>query len=337
MLIYSDFSLKESNTFNIEAKAANYIEIAGLDDIENFVRKRKYFEMPRLILGNGSNILFTKDFKGVVLKNIMKGIKVQKEDDQTVTLKVSSGENLDTFIEYSLKNRWSGLENLSAIPGTVGGAAFQNAGAYGAEMKNYVVEIEYYDFEDFTLKSIKAEDCKFGYRTSVFKTDFLDKVFITAVTLRLNKKFTAITSYANLEEKLKEFTVLTPSIMRRVITAMRNEKLPDYKKLGNAGSFFKNPEITKQAFEKLSSEFEGLKNYPSEDGKIKLSAGQLIDLCGFKTTEAGSKVGVAQNNALIVINLGDANGKDVLVYAKKIEKAVKDKFGIKLEPEVVIC
>jgi len=337
MLIYSDFSLKEANTFNIDAKAAIYIEIAGLDDIENFVRKRKYFEMPRLVLGNGSNILFTKDFKGVVLKNLMKGIKVLKEDDESVTIKASSGEDLDGFIEYTLKNRWSGLENLSSIPGTVGGATFQNAGAYGAEVKNYVTEIEYYDFEDFTLKSIKAEDCKFGYRTSIFKTDFLDKVFITAVTFKLSKKFSAIVTYGNLEERLKEFAVLTPSIMRRVITAIRKEKLPDYKKLGNAGSFFKNPEITKAAFEKLFKDFPDLRNYPTENGGIKLSAGQLIDICGFKKPEEGARIGVAKYNALVMVNLGGATGKDAVNLMKQIQKAVKEKFGIKLEPEVVIC
>jgi UDP-N-acetylmuramate dehydrogenase len=329
--------LKESNTFNIEAKASIYIEIAGLDDIENFVRKRRYFEMPRLVLGNGSNILFTKDFKGVVLKNLMKGTKVLNEDDESVTIKASSGENLDGFIEYTLKNRWSGLENLSSIPGTLGGAAFQNAGAYGAEIKNYVTEIEYYDFEDFTLKSIKAEDCKFGYRTSVFKSDFADKAFITAVTLKLSKKFSPIVTYGNLEERLKEFAVLTPSIMRRVITAVRKEKVPDYKKLGNAGSFFKNPEITKAAFEKLVKDFPDLRNYPTENGGIKLSAGQLIDLCGFKNAEEGARIGVAKFNALIMVNLGGATGKDAVNLMKQIQKAVKEKFGIKLEPEVVIC
>ena len=338
MLLYSDFSLTELNTFNLEAKAELYAEISDKSDIESFVRKRKYLEMPRIVLGNGSNIVFSsKSFKGVVLKNSIKGIEILEENEEQIVVKVASGEDFDSFVEYCVKKRFNGLENLSGIPGSIGGSVVQNIGAYGVEIKDYVQEVEYYDFTDFCFKKINASDCKFAYRDSVFKSVMKD-TFITAVTLRLYKKFQPVLGYGNLMERISGINVLTPMILRKVILGIRFEKIPDYKQYGSAGSFFKNPEITKSASEKLLQQFPMLKTYETEDGKkLKLAAGQLIDLCGFKNIVEDDKVTVAKTNALIMINLGGATGKDIVNFAKKIQKSVKDKFGIKLEPEVVIC
>lgn len=338
MLLYSDFSLRDLNTFNLEAKAEIYIEIADKQDIESFVRKRKYLEMPHIVLGNGSNIVFSKNYKGVVLKNSLSGMEILQEDDNEVVIKIASGEDFDKFVEYCVKKRYNGLENLSGIPGSLGGAVVQNIGAYGVEIRDYVQEVEYYDFTTFEFKRISHDDCKFGYRDSVFKSDFKDTVFITSVTLKLYKKFQPVLDYGNLIDRVSGINVLTPMILRKVVLGVRYEKIPDYRQYGSAGSFFKNPEITKAAAEKLLSEFPMLKTYEIENStKVKLAAGQLVDLCGFKNVVEDGKVTVAKTNALIMINLGGATGKDIVAFAKKIQKTVKEKFGVKLEPEVVIC
>lgn len=334
MLFYTDFQLENSNTFNISAKADFYYEIASRADIDAFVYKRKYFDMKRLILGNGSNVLFTKDFDGVVLKNNMKGVDIITENDDEVIIKVASGENFDDFAALCARKRYCGIENLSGIPGTVGGAAVQNIGAYGQEIKNLISEVEYYSFDNYEINTLKTDECQFGYRSSIFKTDLADKIFITAVTFKLSKKFTPNISYGNLQEKLGENPILTPAIIRRTIIATRDEKIPNPKEFGNAGSFFKNPEITSAAAKKLKEQFPELKQFDQPNGKVKLSAGQLIDLCGFKQMP-DPNVSVANNNALIMINLGNATGKEIVAYSKKIQKAVKEKFGVKIEPEVV--
>lgn len=326
MLLYSDFSLKGSNTFNVEAKADIYFEISDRKDLDTFVRKRKYFDMPRLVLGNGSNVLFTKDFKGAVLKNSMTGIKTLSEDAETATLQVASGEDFDAFIEYCIKNRLYGLENLSGIPGSLGGAVVQNAGAYGIEVKDFVQEVEYYDFDTFEVGKLTAQECKFGYRDSVFKNGLRNKIFIMSVTLKLYKRFSPVLNYGNLDREVSEIRVLTPMILRRVILAIRYEKIPDWHNYGSAGSFFKNPEITREKADTLLQKFPMVKTYPQENGNVKLPAGQLIDLCGFKNIVSDDmKVGVAKTNALIIVNLTNtAKGREIAAFAKKIEKAVKE-------------
>ena len=336
MLLYSDYSLKPLNTFNIDAKSEIYFEVSDKQDIDSFIRKRKYFEMPRLIIGNGSNILFTKDYKGVVLKNSLKGIDIQVDADDYVLVRVASGESFDEFAFTCARKRYCGIENLSGIPGSVGGAVVQNIGAYGQEIKNLVEEVEYYDFSTFEFNKIKGEDCKFGYRDSIFKHELSENVLITSVTFRLSKKFEPMLTYGHLDEAVKDIPVLTPMLLRKTILSIRDSKIPDYKQFGNAGSFFKNPELTKAAAKKITEQFPEVKTFDLENGNVKIPAGQLIDLCGFKQ-DNDEKVGVAENNALIVFNRGNAKGKDVLAFAKKIEKTVKDKFGVKLEPEVVIC
>ncbi|MBO7438375.1 MAG: UDP-N-acetylmuramate dehydrogenase [Bacteroidales bacterium] len=336
MIFYTDYSLEGSNTFNIKAKANVFYEVGLREDLDSFVRKRKLMDMPRLVLGNGSNVLFVKKrFKGVVLKNEMKGIDFVSETDDEVLLKVASGEDFDEFIAFCLKKHLHGAENLSGIPGSVGGAVVQNIGAYGQELRNLVRSVEYFDFEDYEMHTIDNAGCKFGYRDSVFKNELKDKTFITSATFALSKKYVPIVGYGALQERLAGFAVLTPMLVRRAILALRFEKIPDVKQYGNAGSFFKNPDISPEEARKLAVKHPEVKMFEQEDGMFKIPAGQLIDLCGFKRTPDPT-VGVAYTNALIVMNLGGAKGKEILEFAKKIKKAVKQRFGIKLEPEVVV-
>ncbi len=337
MLIYTDYSLKDCNTFSINAKADVFVEITSAQDIETILKRKKYSELLRLILGNGSNMLFTKDFKGIVLKNAIKGISTITETDDCIIIKVCSGENFDDVCAYCAKNRYFGPEFLSGIPGQLGGAVVQNIGAYGHELSMFVQEVEYYNLDTYEVNKINAADCKFGYRQSIFKTELSDAAFILSATLKLAKgKYNPDISYGNLKDKLTDKPILTPIMVRKAVIDTRDEKIPNPKEFGNAGSFYKNPEITESAAKKLKDKFPEVKQFNQPNGLVKIPAGQLIDLCGFKQIP-DPKVGVAPSNALIMINLGGATGKDVVAYSKKIQKAVKEKFGVKIEPEVVIC
>ena len=336
MVFYTEYSLEGSNTFNIKAKANVFYEVSLREDLDSFVRKRKFMDMPRLVLGNGSNVLFVKKrFKGVVLKNEMKGIQIVGEDDNDVIVKVASGEDFDEFVEYCLKRHLHGAENLSGIPGSMGGAAVQNIGAYGQELQNLVQEVEYYDFDDCEVHTLDCKACKFGYRDSIFKNDLKDKTFIMSVTLRMAKRYEPIIGYGTLQERLSDYKVLTPMLVRRTVLAIRFEKIPDPKQYGNAGSFFKNPDISPSLAKKISIGHPEVKMFIQPDGNYKVPAGQLIDLCGYKRNP-DPNVCVAHTNALILMNLGEAKGKEILEYAKKIRRSVKARFNIKLEPEVVI-
>ncbi len=335
MLIYTDYQLEKSNTFNIKAKSDAYVEIASVQDLDSILKRRKYSDMPRLILGNGSNMLFTKDFKGIVLKNSIKGMETITETDDCIIIKVCSGENFDDFAALCAKNRYYGPEFLSGIPGSMGGAVVQNIGAYGHELSMFVQEVEYYNTETYEINKIAAADCNFGYRKSIFKNELAEKAFIISATLRMAKgKYNPDISYGNLKDKLSDKPIVTPVMVRKAVIDTRDEKIPNPKEFGNAGSFFKNPEISSISADKLKTQFPELKQFNQPDGTVKIPAGQLIDLCGFKQMP-DPKVSVANSNALIMINLGGATGKDVVAYSKKIQKAVKEKFGIKIEPEVV--
>lgn len=334
MLIYTDYQLEKSNTFNIKAKADAYVEVASVSDIVSITNRRKYSDMPRMIIGNGSNILFTKDFKGIILKSTIKGIEILSENDSEVILKVGSGENFDDVCAYCAKNRYFGPEFLSGIPGSMGGAVVQNIGAYGHELSMFVQEVEYINMSSLDTNIIAGDKCEFGYRNSIFKRKE-SAAFILSATLKLSKgKYNPDISYGNLKDKLSENPILTPAIIRRTVIATRDEKIPNPAEFGNAGSFFKNPEVSKSDAEKLKKNFPELKQFDLPNGNVKLAAGQLIDLCGFKDMP-DPKVSVANTNALIMINLGGATGTDVVAYSNKIQKTVKKKFGVKIEPEVV--
>lgn len=336
MVFYTDYTLEGSNTFNIKAKANVFYEVSMRADLDAFVRKRKLMDMPRLVLGNGSNVLFTKKrYKGVVLKNEMRGIEILSETPDEALVKVASGEDFDEFVAFCLKKHFHGAENLSGIPGSIGGAVVQNIGAYGQELKNLVEEVEYYDFDDYESHTISRDDCNFGYRDSIFKNELKDKTFILSATFRMSKKYEPIIGYGTLQERLSDFNMLTPMLVRRTVLSIRFEKIPDPKQYGNAGSFFKNPDISPSLAKKLSIGHPEVKMFLQPDGNYKVPAGQLIDLCGYKRNP-DPNVCVAHTNALIIMNLGNAKGKEILDYAKKIKRSVKARFNIKLESEVVV-
>jgi len=334
MLIKENISLKPYNTFGINIKARFYIEIEKEEDILQIIDNQEFKSCQKLILGEGSDILFTRDFDGLVLKDSIKGIEQMHENEDFVWVKAASGENWHTFVTYCVENNWGGLENLALIPGTVGASPIQNIGAYGVEVKDTLHSLEYIDMDSGKLRIMMKDECRFAYRRSIFKEhDFVNKKFITSVSFQLNKKPIIRSEYQELKNEIKSNN---PSIKEvfDTIMAIRRRKLPDPAVLGNAGSFFKNPSVSKDKFEKLLLDFPELKGYNSEYA-VKLAAAQLIELCGWKDI-VENNVGVHGKQALVIVNLGNAEGKDILSFSKKIQKSVYEKFGVELIPEVNI-
>jgi UDP-N-acetylmuramate dehydrogenase len=334
MQFQNNISLKNLHTFGVDVKAKLFCEITSEEEILQLLESKEYQENESLILGEGSDVLFTKDFEGLIIKDNIKGIDQVYENDDSVWVKVSSGENWHTFVAYCVEQNWGGLENLALIPGNVGACPIQNIGAYGAEVKDCIHSLEVLNLENKEFEIILNEECRFGYRWSIFKEEKTKKKFyITSVTFQLKKNPEANINYQDVKDEIgKE----KPSIrdVFEAVTNIRTRKLPDPKQIGNAGSFFKNPYISKDVFIKLKKEFPELKGY-EESERIKLPAAQLIDLCGWKGKEENN-VGVYQNQALVLCNFGEARGEDIKKFAEQIQASVKEKFGIDIHPEVNI-
>jgi UDP-N-acetylmuramate dehydrogenase len=334
-MIQYNKSLKAENTFGVEAKAKIYYELTSLEEITQLtklVNENKRY----LILGGGSNLLFCNDFNGIVIKNLLKGISKLEESDDYVFLSVNSGEVWDDFVQYCVANKFYGVENLTAIPGTVGAAPVQNIGAYGVELKDVFYSLEGYLIKEGKFISLNKDECEFGYRTSVFKTKLKDNFIITKVNFRLSKTPKFNLEYKSLKDSLINFAEkeLTLKIVSDKVREIRNSKLPDYKILGNAGSFFKNPEISEEQFSELLKKYPDI-SYFRNDDKYKISAGWLIEKCGFKGKREGN-VGSYEKQALVIVNYGGATGQEILSFAKKIIDEVQNNFNIRLEPEVNI-
>ncbi len=328
-------SLKEYNTFNIDVNAlysffceteTELFEILKSD----FVRDKK-----KIILGSGSNMLFTKDVEDLLILMRNKGIEIVKKDEQSVFVKVSAGEIWDEFVDWCVNNNYGGIENLSLIPGTVGASPVQNIGAYGVEVKDVIEELEVVDVKNGKKKIFINEECHFAYRNSIFKNELKNRYIILNVTFKLSKFPTLKLAYGNLQNEIKN---KNPSIrdVRDAVIRIRERKLPNPEDLPNAGSFFKNPIISKQQFEMLIKNFPELVSYPAGENKIKLAAGQLIDLCGLKGKKENG-AGIHEKQALVIVNYDNADGKTILKFSEKIQKAVFLKFGIEIEREVQIC
>lgn len=334
MKVTENFSLKNHNTFGINVSCRYFVECFSIDDFLSLLSDKQYFSLPKLILGGGSNILFTKNFDGIIIKNSMKGIEVIKEDDDDVLVKSGAGEVWHDLVLFCLKNNFGGIENLSLIPGTVGAAPIQNIGAYGVELKEVFFELEAIDIDSRNLKTFSSEDCGFGYRDSVFKNELKNKFIIANVTLKLNKHHHFNVSYGAIKDELKNKEVTIQNISEAVCK-IRMSKLPNPAEIGNAGSFFKNPVISKEKFELLKNEFPGISFYPAENNRMKLAAGWLIEQCGWKGKITG-QTGVHKNQALVLVNYGNANGDEIFQLSEEIKKSVKEKFGVELETEVNI-
>lgn len=336
MKVQKNISLKPYNTFGIEVFADTFVSVTNTGELKEVLSK--FPEKKRLILGGGSNMLLTENFEGLVLKIDFKGIRVLEEDAQWVYVEAQAGENWHAFVLWCLEHHFGGLENLSLIPGNVGTAPIQNIGAYGVELKDSFVRCEAVHVDSNEIKIFERKDCQFGYRNSIFKNDVKGQYIITSVVFRLSKKDHQLhINYGAIRSKLEDLQVSKPTIqdVSKAVIAIRQEKLPDPKDIGNSGSFFKNPVITKDQYQILLKNFPNMPSYPVSDDEVKVPAGWLIEQAGFKGKRFGT-YGVHKNQALVLVNYGGAKGEDILNLARLIQKTIKKLFNVNIEAEVNI-
>lgn len=335
LTIKKNISLKQYNTFGIQAYTSAFANISSEEELVELL-KADLNASPLLILGGGSNILFTKDFEGLVVKISIPGIRCHVKEDG---IEVVSGAGViwQDLVMYCVNNGFAGLENLSLIPGTVGASPVQNIGAYGVELKDVFKSCTAYEIATGIKKTFNYEDCGFGYRESIFKTELKGKYIITSVTLKLSTTPNLNTRYGAIQEELKKREIYAPTIadISSVVSSIRVEKLPDPTTIGNAGSFFKNPIISLSQFQELTSRYPDVVHYALPDGNEKLAAGWLIEQCGFKGVVSGN-TGTWKNQALVLVNRGRATGTEVYSFSERIISEVNAKFGVILEREVNI-
>lgn len=336
MDIAENVSLKDMNTFGIESNARYLIRISNVDQLLELIKSEVFKHNKHLVLGGGSNVLFTEDYPGLVIKNQIKGIEIVSEDDQNVMIQVGAGENWHQLVLHAVENGWGGIENMSLIPGTVGAAPMQNIGAYGVEIKDVFVKLDAVAYETGELVSFSKSECNFGYRQSIFKLSHKDQYFITSVALKLSKKPVVNTSYGAIRQMLEGNGVVKPTIkdVSDAVIAIRQSKLPDPAEIGNAGSFFKNPTISTEQFELLKVKHPKIVGYPNDQG-VKVPAGWLIEHAGWKGRTFGD-IGVHKNQALVLVNYGNGGGAALWQLSEDIRKSVYEKYGIDLEREVNI-
>lgn len=336
MNIQENISLKNHNTFGIDVKARFFVEITGLVQLQKVLELKAYPK--KFIISGGSNMLLTKDIDALVMHIALKGITVVEEDENSVEVKVMAGENWHELVLWSLERGYGGLENLSLIPGNVGTAPIQNIGAYGVELKDVFVSCAAMDVTTGELEGFDNEACAFGYRDSIFKNEAKDKYIITSVVLKLTKTNHVLhTGYGSIENELKEKGIVHPTIqdISEAVIAIRRSKLPDPKDIGNSGSFFKNPVISKKAFDRFIKKHPDAPFYEVDDNGFKIPAGWLVEQCGFKGKRFGD-AGVHDKQALVLVNHGNATGQEILDLGKKIQEEVYKQFKIKIQPEVNI-
>ena len=327
---FSSYSLLPHNTFGMDVKAAHFVEFTTVEDVISIAKELG--ERKHLVIGGGSNLLFMGDYDGVILHSAIKGVEVIGENEDSVFVRAGSGINWDEFVAYTVSQGWQGLENLSAIPGEVGASAVQNVGAYGVEAGDRIEKVEAVSLLDASLKVFTKEECAYAYRDSIFKNSEKGKNIITHIIFKLNKKPDFVLSYGNLKEQCEAMGGVTAENIREAVCKTRAAKLPDPAELGSAGSFFMNPVVDSAKAEQLKELYPEMPVYPATGG-VKLSAGWLIDRCGWKD-RSSERVGVYRNQALVVVNLGGATGKDVMDFATQVQESVKEKFGVNIFPEV---
>lgn len=335
MQIQENISLRQYNTFGIDVKARYFAIFTDTEELEEILNTKP--ETTKLILGGGSNILFTKGYDGLVLKNNIKGITELHEDSEYVYVKAGAGENWHPFVLYCINRNWAGIENLSLIPGNVGASPMQNIGAYGVEIDDVFWDLEAYHIKDKKLVTFTRSDCEFGYRESIFKKKYKDQFVILNVTYRLRKKPRFNTSYGAIEQELQKMRVteLTIKAVSDAVISIRSSKLPDPDIIANAGSFFKNPEVSVTKCDELKAEFPGIIAYPLPNDRMKLAAGWLIEQCGWKGYRKGD-AGCHEKQALVLVNYGKAKGEEIYNLSEEILQSVNKKFGVILEREVNI-
>ncbi|MGI4805856.1 MAG: UDP-N-acetylmuramate dehydrogenase [Janthinobacterium lividum] len=334
--IRENISLKNFNTFGVEVHARYLVEINHEDELSELFLDPKWLQIPRLVLGGGSNMLFTKDFEGLVVRINIRGIE-HRINHEDVHVEAGAGESWKELVDYCVVHGFAGMENLSLIPGSVGASPVQNIGAYGVELKDVFESCQAFEIASQHKKTFIKEACGFGYRESIFKSELKNQFIITSVKFKLSLQPKVNTTYGAIEDELRKREISNPTIqdISKVVSQIRVSKLPDPATIGNAGSFFQNPIIDYAAFEELKTRFPEVVNYPAGDQKVKLAAGWLIEQCGWKGKIFG-QTGTWKNQALVLVNHGNASGSEIYALSSQIIDSVYQKFGVKLHREVNI-
>lgn len=325
------YSLLPYNTFGIDVSASRFLAYASVAELKEYIAQGAV-TTPFLHIGGGSNLLFTKDYDGLILHSRIGGIEVTAEDSQTVSLRVGAGVVWDDFVACCVEHGWYGAENLSLIPGEVGASAVQNIGAYGVEVKDLITAVETVNVQGYG-RVYSVEECEYAYRSSIFKRPENKSVFVTYVRFRLSKEERYTLDYGTIRQELAKYPAPTLPIVRKVIIEIRESKLPDPKVMGNAGSFFMNPIVAKEKLEALQRDYPRIPYYELPDGRVKIPAGWMIDQCGWKGKSLGPAA-VHDKQALVLVNRGGAKGSDIVALSDAVRASVRDKFGIDIHPEV---
>lgn len=325
----TDYNLLPNNTFGINAKADIFMEYDSVEDLQDLMPEIQ--DKRILHIGGGSNLLFTDDFHGVILHSRIKGVEVVEQDSDHVLLKVGAAVVWDQLVEMTVETGWYGIENLSLIPGETGAAAVQNIGAYGVEAKDVIQTVHTVDLKTGEIRLFQNAECQYAYRHSIFKAELKGRYAVTHVTIRLSKIYEPKLNYGNIRQALGNAEVTAQNV-RKAIIDMRNEKLPDPKVLGNAGSFFMNPVVTHEKYEELKTRYPDIPAFVMDHG-VKIPAGWLIEQSGWKGKALG-KAAVHDKQALVLVNLGGADANDIVALSDEVRKTVSDKFGIEISPEV---
>ena len=325
------YSLLSYNTFGIDVSAARFLEYTSVEELQQQIAQGAV-TTPFLHIGGGSNLLFTKDYDGLILHSRIEGIEVTEEDSRFVSVRVGAGVVWDDFVAYCVAHGWYGAENLSLIPGEVGASAVQNIGAYGVEAKDLITAVETVNIRG-EERVYSVEECRYAYRDSIFKRPENKSVFVTHVRFRLGKEEYYTLDYGTIRQELDKYPALTLPVVRKVIIDIRESKLPDPKVMGNAGSFFMNPIVPKEKLLALQQEYPRMPYYELPDGRVKIPAGWMIDQCGWKGKALGPAA-VHDKQALVLVNRGGAEGSDIIALSDAVRAAVREKFGIDIHPEV---
>ncbi|MBC7642730.1 MAG: UDP-N-acetylmuramate dehydrogenase [Flavobacterium sp.] len=334
MQIQENFSLKKYNTFGIEAKAKEFVAVHSIRDLEIILIENKFKK--KFVLGGGSNMLLTQDIDALVIHINLKGKKIVDQNDDFVWIESQAGENWHELVLWTINQDFGGLENMSLIPGNVGTTPVQNIGAYGTEIKDTFVSCNAINIQNQEIKTFTNADCNFGYRESVFKNELKEQFIITSVIFKLTRRNHKINvSYGDIQKELSDKNIELPTLIdvSNAVISIRQSKLPDPKILGNSGSFFKNPILLKSDFEIIQNKFPEMKFYKISDSEVKVPAGWLIEQAGFKGKRFG-EAGIHKNQALVLVNYGNATGQEILDISTNIQQTVFERFGIKIEAEV---
>jgi UDP-N-acetylmuramate dehydrogenase len=337
MNILENISLKNFNTFGIDVKAKAVAEIFSENDLKEALVLSEFKNSIKLVIGGGSNILLTKDFDGLVIKNSIPGINIIDEDKSTILIQAGAGVIWNDLVLFCVDKNFGGIENLSLIPGTAGAAPLQNIGAYGQELKDVFFSLKGISVKDLTEKNFNNRECEFGYRDSIFKNELKGKFVIATITLRLKKNPVVSLNYASVMDEIEKLHLQNVTIrdVSNIVCEIRKGKLPDPSVMGNAGSFFKNPEVDTYKFDELKKDYSDISGYNMDNGKVKLAAGWLIEKCQWKGKRVGN-AGTHSKQSLVLVNYGGAKAEEILQLADEIKNSVFDKFGIILHEEINI-